>query len=433
MYCLCLCVYSVSVVDLLGLSFILPLPLLSFYNQSLTHTHTKNIQVEVAPNKDPSLVAAFSEDGQHLAVGAHDGHVRVFKLNLKNPGDEVEVDIAKDKKNWEESIPTAISKVPSTRPFRALHFHPNGFHLLGSGEDGCWRVWALASFGMEEETVLPAAGFGGAQTHTQPGNEVLYTCRCGQFSADGRALYTVHFVKRGPKYVDRRPWLTQWEVEEGEDKRLRLTPTQTRPLGVHPVMCVGLSEDGCVGVCGDSEGNTMTVSTEGLKGFNNTQTQPNMHNFGVTALSIAPSSSTTPHTHAHTPTSSSYLVASTSGDKTLRLQYIQRPSSSLFSSILHSPLLKNLVYMCVLLVLLCALMEACGWVNAWGKAQAPAPPMTSFETYYASVCEWMKAVQEVVVGEEGNGGGGRGGRGGGGGREGGVVEWLNGLLGKTIH
>ena len=84
-----------------------------------------------------------------------------------------------------------------------------------------------------------------------PSPDVLYTCRCGRFSPDGSFLFTIHYLRRGPKHADKRPWLTKWAVEEGPDKRLVLTALLTKPIGKrNPLMCLDLSDDGLLGVAG---------------------------------------------------------------------------------------------------------------------------------------------------------------------------------------
>lgn len=86
---------------------------------------------------------------------------------------------------------------------------------------------------------------------TSPSPDHLYTCRCGKFSPDGNHLFTIHYLRRGPKHADKRAWLTKWSVEEGPDKRLVVSPLLTKPVNVPaPLMCMDISDDGLLGVAG---------------------------------------------------------------------------------------------------------------------------------------------------------------------------------------
>ena len=354
--------------------------------------------------EEVSFVAAFSGDGKHLAVagggeggeGGREGGVRVYKLNLSRAGtEEVRVEEAKlvshrrGKKGGREG-----------GTVRELGWHPNGYHLVGAEEGregGVWRVWALTpQFGLEEESVLsPEEEEGeGAREGGREGGRYVSACRCAGFTAEGTRLVTVHFQRRGPvraggereggsvltlqqqkqqlaeeeRKVDKRPWMTVWGVEEGEDRRLQLKRGAALPLGSAPVMCLGLvmKEEGwreggrngggeMLGVCGDAEGRTISlgvVKEGGREGGREgcplaLDVQRDMHNFGVTAISIRH-----PLLASSPPSLPPYLVASTSADKTLRLQFLSAPQQSWFSFFFSHLRGSRETFLCLLALLL---------------------------------------------------------------------------------
>jgi len=162
-----------------------------------------------------------------------------------------------------------------------------------------------------------------AVSKDQQGSMLHYTSRCGQFSEDGKHLFTVHFVRRGPKNADKRPVLTKWAVNltsggerEGEQAQVHVRVVKTVRLGgVSPIMCINLR--GAVGVAGDCSGRTIIFQTSNLSW----KSRDKMHNFGVTSLSLYPP---LPPSFGPSPSveEEDVRIASTSGDKTLRLQYL---------------------------------------------------------------------------------------------------------------
>lgn len=302
---------------------------------------------EFKEQEDLSLVAAFRDDGAALAVGGHpDGRVRVYKLRVRNPGSEVTLEVQEP-----DSGPLVSTKATS-KPYRQLAFHPNGWHVLGAGEDGAWRVWALTPFGLEEEAVVPAALVGGFAVGQEVEVEglavaealdtkaaVQYSCRCGRFSPEGDALWTIHYVRRGPRGVgDRRPWLMRWRVSEGPDRRLRLGVGGKWPLasgkkeGGAVATAMALSDDGVLGVAGDSRGQLLVWDAANSPSSAPKALKPMAHSFAVTSLAVAPTegvaapAATDLHNDSSaSPVLTAYLVASGSGDRTLRLQHVPSP------------------------------------------------------------------------------------------------------------
>ena len=274
----------------------------------------------------------------------------------------------------------------------------------------------MTPFGLEEEAVVPAAlvptfakgtdvevaaaAAAEALAATAP---VQHSCRCGRFSPEGDALWTVHHVRRGPKGADRRPWLVRWRVSEGADKRLRLAVASRRPLvaggggggaeGAAIVTTLGLSDDGVLGVAGDCKGLLLAFATGGddadaaakAKRRAPQALQPMAHSFAVTSLAVAPTEGVAAPAATDLPPglqreaaaaggaapSAYYLVASGSGDRTLRLQYVPSPRAQAAAGALAawlgavgltpSSLLAAVLFVLVAVVLELTYRSGCGW------------------------------------------------------------------------
>jgi len=298
--------------------------------------------------------------GHYMAVGAHDGHIRVLELSSGQALQQQQQQLESSSSSSSSADGPVVASVGVTptatdKPFRDLAFHPSGRLVLGSCEDGTWRaVWVGQGQQQQQQQqqppqeqqqqqmeLIPAFTLfatsnggmvGGLETTAvvvgkdqQPGQGLFYTSRCGKFSEDGRYLYTVHYVRRGPKNADKRPVLTKWAIDlssssseggrEGGQVQVRVLKT-VRLGGVDPVMCIDLR--GAVGVAGDCSGRTIIFQTRNLSW----KSREKMHNFGVTSLSFYP-----PLPPSFGPSLSKVeeedvRIASTSGDKTLRLQYL---------------------------------------------------------------------------------------------------------------
>ena len=307
--------------------------------------------------------SSSSGGGKHyMAVGAHDGHIRVLELIIGQASlQQQQLGSSSSSSSNSSSISAdepvvanvGVSPTATDKPFRDLAFHPSGRLVLGSCEDGTWRafwvgggqqqqqqeqqqqeqqqqqqqqqqmeltpaftLFATINGGMLGGLETTAAAVGKDQGLGQGG--LYYTSRCGKFSEDGKFLFTVHYVRRGPKNADKRPVLTKWSIDlpsEGGQVTAKVLKT-VRLGGVDPIMCIDLR--GGVGVAGDCSGRTIIFQTSNLWW----KSREKMHNFGVTSLSFYP-----PLPRSFGPSLSKVeeedvRIASTSGDKTLRLQYL---------------------------------------------------------------------------------------------------------------
>jgi WD40 repeat protein len=82
-------------------------------------------QLSADPTPETNAALALSEDGKKLAVGGHDGRIRL----------------------WEFGGPITESRplTGGTKPIFDLAFSPDGRHLASGGADGRARVWDLAA------------------------------------------------------------------------------------------------------------------------------------------------------------------------------------------------------------------------------------------------------------------------------------------------
>ena len=228
--------------------------------------------------------------------------------------------------------PAAAAAAPSIvlqlQPLFALPATTNLLRAHGMGKPGSQQ---------REAAVAAAAG-----KDQQQG--ILYTCRCGRFAPDGSAFFTVHYPRRSPKQADKRPYLTRWRVELAPTQASfppaaggggggampstsslllpaiqGLTPTHSAAAGSDPLMCLALHPDGRTGAGGDCSGRTLHFRTQDGKVM---ATRQGMHNFGVTSLAYSPP--TGPDVDNVLPVHPVRL-ASSSGDKTIRLQYLEPP------------------------------------------------------------------------------------------------------------
>lgn len=99
-----------------------------------------------------------------------------------------------------------------------------------------------------------------------------------------------------------------------------MTPVSCQPVGQDPLMCLALHPDGLHGACGDCSGRTVHFRTADAKVV---AVKEGMHNFGVTSLAFSP-----PPGFPGVAGASAHPVrlASSSGDKTVRLQYWAPPA-----------------------------------------------------------------------------------------------------------
>lgn len=104
---------------------------------------------------------------------------------------------------------------------------------------------------------------------------------------------------------------------------------------------------------GDSEGRTVTFRTEDLS----LQVKENMHSFAVTAVSIAPTLGVAAPTNAdgslNGAAGGSYLIASSSGDRTLRLQYRAPPTPPLSTQLKEAlPYIITVIFVMVMMMIM---------------------------------------------------------------------------------
>jgi len=251
------------------------------------------------PEKDVNLVSAFSQDGSLLAVGAEDGKVRVFSLTISKPGDDVEVSLGEMRESQE-----------NTEGIKNLSFHSAGRHLMAACEDGTWRVWLLNADSLEEQECIVATS---AVSNVK--GEVKYTCRSCRFTHDGTRLFTIHYVRRGPKGVDKSSYLTRWEVSMGGDAekpKLKFSLGKAVAISKFPVLCLALCRNGKVGAAGTAEGQVVIFRTDDMA-FSTQQ----RHNFSVTEVSFS-----------ETAVTWEPQVLSASGDKTVWVVPLQVPTAS---------------------------------------------------------------------------------------------------------
>lgn len=352
---------------------------------------------------DPVMVAAFSPCGRYLAAAPHDGRVRLLRLEARmeetgGDGGEGRLRQLEVVARCETPLETAAGK-----PYRDLAFHPGGRTLVGACEDGSWRAWeiveGLAGGGGQQPPQTPMASSLSPppasslvtprtpipqqqqlhlqlrplfalpatthllRTHTAENpNSVaaaaakdqheglLFTCRCGRFTPDGAAFFTLHYPRRAPKKgrVDKRPVLTRWAVDlspsppataatdrHGQQQLLplpiieRLRPTHATPVGTDPLMCLALAPDGLSGAAGDCSGRTLHFRTRDARVL---ETRAGMHNFGVTSLAFSSPPPLSSATAKGGDLVQAPRLVSSSGDKTLRLQYLQTPPHLLWSA-----------------------------------------------------------------------------------------------------
>ncbi|TFJ80947.1 hypothetical protein NSK_007590 [Nannochloropsis salina CCMP1776] len=394
--------------------------------------------LELAPDPnvmDPTMIIAFyqgtgttgvdapdnmPQDATNIlmAVGAHDGHIRLLKIAPS------ETQHTEDVKSHESEGPPTVSQLGITptateKPYRDIAFHPSGCFVLGACEDGSWRAfWVSRGERQDHQGACPpaftlvATSKGGMEGSTESAagivakdqkQGIFYTCRCGKFSEDGRSLFTVHYVRRGPKNTDKRPVLTKWgvelrrEEEQGGKGEASVSVRLVRSVclaGVDPIMCIDLR--GPVGVAGDCSGRTIIFQTRNLSW----RAREKMHNFGVTSLSFYPAWSLAGPPHASTVREEDVRIASTSGDKTLRLQYLQasrqdhkRMGWIRWSCSFILWLFSTVVYLLLFVLVLLGLMVALALV--WD-----VPPDRVFDQFLAGVYEptvWQPAVAQVQV------------------------------------
>lgn len=349
---------------------------------------------------DPVMVAAFSPCGRYLAAAAHDGVVRLLKLEAQMEAAPAALASGGDGERRLAGLRVAArcewradeggATTGEKKPYRDLAFHPGGRTLVGSCEDGSWRGWEIVegslmppmltptsprppttpmqqqqhhqpSLHLRPLFALPAAtGLARAHTAGKPGSPhrdasvaaavekdrqqgVLYTCRCGRFTPDGAGFFSVHYARRGPKNTDKRPYLTKWRLElsppaappaAGQPQQQHaaggigfppiqgMTPVSCHPVGQDPLMCLALHPDGLHGAAGDCSGRTVHFRTADAKVV---CVKEGMHNFGVTSLAFSPPPGLTGG-GGGSGSAHPVRLASSSGDKTVRLQYWTPPA-----------------------------------------------------------------------------------------------------------
>lgn len=188
----------------------------------------------------PGSSSRGDEGRNYLAIGAHDGHIHVLELTF---GQAPQQQLSSSSSGRGARAPVVasvgVTPVATEKPFRDLAFHPSGHLVLGSCEDGTWRAFWVGQRRQQQQPPPPqtqqmeltpsftlfatsngamvggdaAGATAAAVAKDQQGGMLHYTSRCGQFSEDGKHLFTVHYVRRGPKSADKRPVLTKWAVD----------------------------------------------------------------------------------------------------------------------------------------------------------------------------------------------------------------------------
>lgn len=259
-----------------------------------------------------TLRCSFHPTDPLLGVGGEDGVVRVIEVPLKDVG-TAEVALAGKAK----TIYSSEAIQGDNKEIKHVAWHPDGGYLMGSVNDGTWRLWRITPEGLTEHGVFPAAS---GSTSAAKEGEVLFSCRCAIFHPDGHELYTVHNVRRAPRKYSRAATLVRWAVRVDDEGAMSLNVLGVSTSSSSPVTAMALSERGDYGAMGNGDGEVQVFSTATLKVKARLR---EAHALPITDLAFRPRS------HG-----ARELIVSVGADKTLRV-YEPFPESYLCSYIFY--------------------------------------------------------------------------------------------------